>query len=413
MGLQPGSAPVTPATAPSNSPIAQGYTYDAQGNLVDKNGTVILTADKVKAAQGLYGMQPGNGGSTILDKIANNPFVKAGVTATTAPLVGGATALSDAYNGQYGQIPGDLGYGATGGVVGNNKGPATGSFITPQTVSQAVDATGKVINQAGTDVATGAKDVASGGTPAPTPQTNPGADVRAQQLAYAQQLQSVINGTAGPSAADIQGHEAQDRAIAQQFAAAQGATGAQQALAYRQALQNAAQISQQAGADAATQRANETTAAENQLGTTLNNTRSSDLTQYGTDVGAGNVRYAADKDFQGKKIAAGAGVLSGGIGALISDENEKSGKAPADGEIADMLDKLKAMKFRYKDPAGPGKAPGKRAGVMAQDLERSMAGKALVVETPEGKGIDTPQAVGAMLAALASLHARTKRLEGR
>lgn len=252
-----------------------------------------------------------------------------------------------------------------------------------------------------------------GGSSGPTPDADPGGDVRARQLAYADQLDATINGTAGPSAADIQGHNAQDRAIAQQFAAAQGATGANTSMAYRQALQNAAGISQQGAADAATLRAKEVSDAQGQLGTALGTTRGGDLTKYGTDVGAGNTRYAADKDFEGKAIGAAAGAGSGIVQSLISDKDKKTAIGSGDDEIAAMLDGLKAQKFKYKNPGEPGAAPGKRAGVMAQDLEKSMAGRALVIDTPGGKAIDSPQAIGAMLAALASLHARTKRLEGR
>jgi hypothetical protein len=388
-------------------PAPAGYhvSPDGQSLISDATGATVLTA--------------GTGsGNTINAENARNDTLGNVLTDAALkdnPVAGTIRAGIDVAHGDYAKAAGDFGQGATYGTlpIPGQTGLAPGvqgvADAAPKVPGQIADAAGA----AASAIANGIGSLGGGGAPGPTPDANPGADFRQQQLDYAKALQATIAGTAGPSAADIQGHQAQDRAIAQQFAAAQGATGANSALAYRQALQNAAGISQQGGADAATLRAKEVADAQNQLGTALSQGRGADLTKYSTDVGAGNTRYAADKDFQGKAIGAGAGAASGIIAGVLSDERQKTAVAPGDAEIADMLDKLHARKFQYKDPGAAGAAPGKRAGVMAQDLEKSMAGKALVLETPEGKAIDSPQAVGAMLAALASLHARTKRLEGR
>jgi hypothetical protein len=420
MGLQPtgNAAGAAPVNWKPGMPAPDGYRVSPDGQSlinVATGGTAIT-------------------GSTVNGTAVNatNPQGNAIVDAVASPVVGGISTVADLGNAglnaagveatpdTLSRLPGDIAYGSTGGTVGNNDGPTQGSVITPHAIGQTVDAAGNAIGDAAGAVggAVGSAvdalgNVFGGPSGGPTPQSNPGADFRAQQLAYAKSLQDTINGTAGPSAADIQGHQAQDRAIAQQFAAAQGATGANSALAYRQALQNAAGISQQAGADAATLRAKEVADAQSQLGTGLASARNADLSQYATDVGAGNTRYAADKDFQGKAIGAGAGAASGIVGALVSDKDKKTDVAPGDAEVAAMLDKLKAHTGRYKNPSEPGAAPGRRAMVMAQDLEKSMAGKALVIDTPDGKTIDSPQAIGAMLAALASLHGRMKAVEGR
>lgn len=387
MGLSPTGS--TGPAAPTTTPATGGNHYDANGNWVDAQGNILVPAAQVSGAQ-------------------STAFANGNPTTET-----GSTGFVGALQSALGKIPGVA-------TDPNNIVPAaTGGLVTYPQIKQVGTALGKLPGEAGTAAGNlvtglGLPSLGGGGTPAPTPETNPGADFRQQQQDYANQLQATINGTAGPSSADIQGHNAQDRAVAQQFAAAQGATGANSGMAYRQALQNAAGISQQAGSDAATLRAKEVSDAQSQLGGALTAARGADLTKYGTDVGAGNVRYAADKDFQGKEIGAAAGAGSAILGGIISDKDKKTAIGDGDDEIAAMLDKLKAHKFQYKNPGEPGAAPGKRAGVMAQDLEKSMAGKALVVETPDGsKGIDSPQAVGAMLAALASLHARTKRLEGR
>lgn len=48
---------------------------------------------------------------------------------------------------------------------------------------------------------------------------------------------------------------------------------------------------------------------------------------------------------------------------------------------------------------------------MAQDLEKSAMGKSLVVDTTEGKMIDTRKGFGAALAGMAELNQRTAELE--
>lgn len=78
-------------------------------------------------------------------------------------------------------------------------------------------------------------------------------------------------------------------------------------------------------------------------------------------------------------------------------------------EIGEMLDHLKAVKFKYKDPTERGTAPGQRYGIIAQDLEKSPAGASIVVEEDGVKKIDTNQAVGLLLAAMAQMRHQQKR----
>ncbi len=84
---------------------------------------------------------------------------------------------------------------------------------------------------------------------------------------------------------------------------------------------------------------------------------------------------------------------------VLSDEHEKSAASRAD--VDAMLDKLHAYSYRYKDPTAPGAAPGRRVGVMAQDLEKSPLGASFVRDTPQGKMVDYGQAAGTMMAGLA------------
>ena len=91
---------------------------------------------------------------------------------------------------------------------------------------------------------------------------------------------------------------------------------------------------------------------------------------------------------------------------LISSGDAKQGVKP--GGIRQALDKMKAVSFEYKDQA---LGAGRRAGIIAQDMEKSPAGAAVVEETPAGKAIDIPKATGFNLAASTDLHHRVKALE--
>jgi hypothetical protein len=114
----------------------------------------------------------------------------------------------------------------------------------------------------------------------------------------------------------------------------------------------------------------------------------------------------------GQARTAKQGMLANTIGsavtmAAMSDKRAKDKVAPAHKEIEDMFDKVKPVSFEYKEK------PGKRyMSVMAQDLEKSSAGKDLVVEDEAGmKGIDVPQAVGALMAAQKVIFERLKKSE--
>jgi len=97
-------------------------------------------------------------------------------------------------------------------------------------------------------------------------------------------------------------------------------------------------------------------------------------------------------------------------GAMMSDVNQKTNIAPAHDEISQILDGLRPYTFDYKE-AAYGVTP--QIGILAQDLEKTEFGRSIVQQTPNGKMIMVPQAVGALLAAVASLHTRVKQLEGK
>ncbi len=74
------------------------------------------------------------------------------------------------------------------------------------------------------------------------------------------------------------------------------------------------------------------------------------------------------------------------------------------------MDSLTSYKYHYKKPEKHGE--GQHYGVMAQDLEKTPEGSAMVEDTPEGKKVDYGQGFGTLLAAMADVHRRVKDLEG-
>lgn len=95
------------------------------------------------------------------------------------------------------------------------------------------------------------------------------------------------------------------------------------------------------------------------------------------------------------------------VGAMFaSDRRLKKNIKPT--HTREFLDALKAYEYEYKDKKF---GEGKRVGIMAQDLERSAAGRNAIVNTPDGKMVDMQRLVPMATAALADLHHRVARLE--
>lgn len=96
----------------------------------------------------------------------------------------------------------------------------------------------------------------------------------------------------------------------------------------------------------------------------------------------------------------------------FSDERMKQGAAPAGGQVSatQAIDNTPSASFEYAPGAGP---PGRRVGVMAQDLEKTPAGAAIVHNTPQGKMVDAFGASTLALAAQSEARQREKALEAR
>lgn len=123
-----------------------------------------------------------------------------------------------------------------------------------------------------------------------------------------------------------------------------------------------------------------------------------------------------------------AGAALGGPGgntiikAITSDKRQKKDVQPLldhytkgagddEGAVDRLLADLHPVSFEYKHPAAVGEAPGRQAGVMAQDLEKSPMGRTMVIEDQGVKKIDPVHAVGALLAAMTVMNRNMKALK--
>jgi len=100
---------------------------------------------------------------------------------------------------------------------------------------------------------------------------------------------------------------------------------------------------------------------------------------------------------------------------FFSDEKTKENMTAED--VFDFLDKMKAVKFKYKEPfASMMGANGARTGVYADDVEKSDLGSDMVTNDPVTgmKMLDTrPDKFNPLvMASLAHLHERLKKVEG-
>ncbi|NJN94481.1 MAG: tail fiber domain-containing protein [Anaerolineales bacterium] len=104
------------------------------------------------------------------------------------------------------------------------------------------------------------------------------------------------------------------------------------------------------------------------------------------------------------------GVLSQNVNKLLSDKEEKKEKEEKP-SIENMLKKLKAYRYEYKD--GEKHGEGKQFGVMAQDLEKTPEGKSMVKETKDGKMVDVGKLANAAMASVVSMHEKQEALESK
>ena len=107
----------------------------------------------------------------------------------------------------------------------------------------------------------------------------------------------------------------------------------------------------------------------------------------------------------------GAAQGVGQMAAMASDRRLKKKVKRGDKEARDLLKALKATTWEYKDPDAHGE--GEFLGLMAQDLEKSKAGKRAVIDTPRGKMVHGARLATALAATLPGIDKRIRKLEKR
>ena len=144
-----------------------------------------------------------------------------------------------------------------------------------------------------------------------------------------------------------------------------------------------------------------------------NTTQQNDLAQNAlTGAGQNITGTVGAASAQAQKSAADAQIV-GALGNAFtkSDRRSKTDIVPGDDQADELVRALRAYSYRYKDPGSPGAAEGEQLGPMAQDIEKSAAGKRLVVDTAHGKMVDTNRAIMAALAGLGSVGRRLDKVE--
>jgi len=104
----------------------------------------------------------------------------------------------------------------------------------------------------------------------------------------------------------------------------------------------------------------------------------------------------------------------GNLHRQLTGDHEREQKMSQDGQksVQDFLGSLKPQAFEYKQDSPAYDGGEEHLGVMAQDLEKTPEGKSAVMESPEGKMVDTSKLAMMLAAAMGELHHRVSQLEG-
>lgn len=266
-----------------------------------------------------------------------------------------------------------------------------------------------------------------------------GDQTRGQQQQLAQMLFQQANGQT-QGAGELAVQRQANNAMANNTSAAQMARGANTAMAMRNAARTNADIGVNAAGQAGIAQLQDQQSAQNQLGGLLGATRGQDLQTRGQDIQTAGANQAAQMQQQQVQLAALAQMLgvdqaalqqdmekrkiaatdkgmfpellkAGGSLMAASDRDLKTGIYEAGREVDYILSNLKPYEYHYKDETRHGVGP--RIGIMAQDLEGTALGAAIVEDTEDGKMIDLKKALSFALAAVARLDARVRELEGK
>lgn len=223
-----------------------------------------------------------------------------------------------------------------------------------------------------------------------------------------QRLRNQANGTA-PSITELRYKQAMDDMIrAQQSGAASARGVSNQALLNRNVAQSGQQAQLEMNREVAAQKLAEQRGADAGLIQAAAAQRGVALDSSKSEAQLAEAASKRRSDFIGN-LAGAAGAAAG------SDENMKTDikKGSATDKIEQFLGALKSYDYKYKDKEANGREnpDGEVTSVMAQDLEKSDLGKQMVKDGPDGKEVDYGQGLAAMLAGIAELNERTKKLE--
>lgn len=98
-----------------------------------------------------------------------------------------------------------------------------------------------------------------------------------------------------------------------------------------------------------------------------------------------------------------------GLSAIGMASDERGKKNIKEIDPSDFLDNITGYKFKYKDKKN---GEGEKMGIMAQDAMKSDVGSDMVFDTPDGLAINYEKATGPLLASVADLHKRLRKIEG-
>jgi hypothetical protein len=233
----------------------------------------------------------------------------------------------------------------------------------------------------------------------------------AQRQAFAEQLRKQSLGE-GPTVAQQQLQTGTNRNIAQLAGQVAASRSMNPALTQRTAMQQQAGATQEAAGQSAILRAQEMQQAQGAYGQELAAQQQALQDREAMRAGQYQAKQERQTQIDQANAQRNAGMFSGlvqGAATAFSDEEMKTNIKPAD--LSEMVGKLKAKKFQYKQPNGESYQDGTVTGIMAQDLEKSKLGKTLVSESPEGKMVDLKKAVPITMAAVSELAKKIKKLE--
>ena len=221
-----------------------------------------------------------------------------------------------------------------------------------------------------------------------------------------------------------------NRNLAQLAGTVAGSRGPNQALAMRAGLQQQAAANQESVGQSGLLRANEYQQAvqnkmanQNQLSQAL--AENQRMREAGQGLRAQVAGAGQQADLQAKLGNMGAfnqqaagqaaatkdliGNIASTAGAIFSDKDMKKQIKPA--KLEDLMMKINASKFKYKQPNGESYQKGSVDGIMAQDLEKSELGNEMVSDSSMGKQVDIKKAVPVTMAAVSEIMKRIKKLE--